>query len=404
MNEHIYSISEITREIKLLLEDTIPTVWVLGEVSNFKHHYSGHLYFTLKDASAQLSAVMWSSRASLVDFDLQNGVQVRALGNIRVYEKAGRYQLDVFRMETAGVGALQIAFEELKQKLGREGLFEETNKKEMPSFPSKIGIVTSETGAAVQDIIHIVSRRAPGVQMILKPVKVQGEGAAREIAEAIDDFNRFKEVDLLIVGRGGGSLEDLWAFNEESVARAIFASEIPVISAVGHEIDFTIADFVADLRAPTPSAAAELAVPDQQQIRRDITETHRRMQFLVGRRIDYLKEKIEAIQKSYGLKMPVDMVRQYAQQVDDLAVRLHKNMKLFHSTRLEKSKNLASRLGNMSPKHVLKRGYSITYQQDKILTDAALADRDEMLVTELKTGRLESRIVSTKKGKNDERS
>jgi exodeoxyribonuclease VII large subunit len=395
MDQHIYTVAEITREIKLLLEDTLPTIWVQGEVSNFKHHYSGHYYFTLKDESAQLSAVMWSSRARLLNFELADGLLVQALGNIRLYEKTGRYQLDIIRMQPAGVGDLQMAFEQLKSRLQQEGLFDQEYKKPLPPYPETVGIVTSETGAAIRDIINVVSRRAPGVRIIVRPVKVQGDGAAGEIAQAVAEFNEYGQADLLIVGRGGGSLEDLWAFNEEIVARALHASVIPVISAVGHEIDFTIADFVADMRAPTPSAAAEIAVPDQMELKSDLFESFRRMQFLLNARLQYLRERIDVLSRSYGLRKPEDLVRQYAQQVDELAVRLNRNSMLLHEKMTEKVRNLSLRLDNMSPKNVLRRGYSITYQNGKVVSDIHRIDKSEEMETELANGRIRSTIITT---------
>lgn len=402
MNEHIYSISEITREIKRLLEETIPTLWIQGEVSNLKKHYSGHYYFTLKDDQAQLSAVIWSSRVRLLDFELADGALIQALGNIRLYEKSGRYQLDVIRLQPAGLGQLQQAFERLKQKLADEGLFNTQYKKALPAYPETIGVVTSETGAAVRDIIQVLTRRAPGVMILVRPVKVQGEGAAADISQAIREFNEYGDVDLLIVGRGGGSLEDLWAFNEESVARAIFDSHIPVISAVGHEIDFTIADLVADMRAPTPSAAAEMAVPDQQELRADLFEFHNRIVFLIDNRLKYLNEKIQNLGKSYGLRKPEDMIRQYSVQLDDLIFRLQRSMHYLHEKRSQTMNHLVQRLENLSPKNVLKRGYSITYQQDKIVSGVRQADRAQALITELKDGLIESRILTiTLENKNE---
>ncbi len=259
--KQVLSVSDITRQIKNSLELRFPRVWIQGEISNFKRHTSGHLYFTLKDEGAQISATMWRSRAGTLLFGPEDGMKVIARGGITVYPPRGSYQIDVDQLTPLGVGELQIAFERLKQKLVAEGLFDEGRKRPLPELPSRIGIITSETGAALHDIRTVLNRRFPAIEVLLIPVRVQGPGAAEEIASAVKDMNRYGKIDVMIVGRGGGSLEDLWAFNEEIVARAIYASEIPVVSAVGHEIDFTIADFVADLRAPTPSAAAEMVVP-----------------------------------------------------------------------------------------------------------------------------------------------
>ncbi len=395
----IFSVSEITSSIKGFLEDNIPTIWIQGEISNFKAHYSGHYYFTLKDKGAQISALMWKTRTFELDFDLQDGMLVNALGNIRVYEKGGRYQLDVIRMQPAGLGALQAAFEKLKEKLNAEGLFDEIHKKPFPKFPQIIGIVTSETGAALQDILNILSRRAPHIQIIIRPAKVQGDGAAGEIAKAVDEFNEYGKCDLLIVGRGGGSLEDLWAFNEEETARAIFNSRIPVISAVGHEIDFTIADFTADLRAPTPSAAAELAVPDYVELRDRIISLQ---DFIINRvwlNIKQLRERIISLLRSYGLRKPEDLIKQHALTVDELDNRLTKAYKNIFNVDKELIKQLNFRLLNLSPKNVLERGYSITYLNDKIVTDAGSVPDEANLVSEVKNGKIFSKVNKVEKGK-----
>ena len=349
-SSNIYSVSDITRIIKSLIEENIPVVWVEGEISNFKPHYSGHIYFTLKDSDAQISAVLWKTRAGNLAFDPEDGMLVQALGTIRLYEKSGRYQLDVIRMQAAGIGQLQLAFEELKQKLDAEGLFDPKHKKSLPSFPEKIGIVTSAAGAAIKDIINIIQRRAPHVQLIVRNAKVQGEGAAQDIAEAIREFNNLGDVELLIIGRGGGSYEDLWAFNEEIVARAIYASKIPVISAVGHEIDFTMSDFVADLRAPTPSAAAELAVPDNRELKESILYIQKRINDIFNSKIKIARERINSIKNSYGFKKPQDILKQYALQVDDLNNKLEKSISNLIIQYKEYCYQLSIRLENLNPK------------------------------------------------------
>jgi exodeoxyribonuclease VII large subunit len=392
-----YSVSEVNHAVKLLLEEALPFIWVEGEISNFKAHYSGHYYFSLKDANAQISAVIWKSRLYNIPYDLEDGMQIRAYGSVRVYEKSGRYQLDISRVEPAGAGKLQQKFEQLKRKLNSEGLFEAQYKKGFPKFPNKIGVVTSSTGAAVKDIINVLNRRAPNVEIVVRSAQVQGASAAADIAEAIEDFNHYKKVDLLIVGRGGGSLEDLWAFNEEVVARAIFASDIPVISAVGHEIDFTIADFVADLRAPTPSAAAEMAVPDYLELKKEIKYSANRINYLILNKIVYYREKIISLQKSYGLNRPIDFIRQYAMQVDDLNVNLQRQIKQFIQSKREKIKQLALRLNGLSPKSILSRGYSISFVGDKVVRQAMSIKSGDELVTELYDGEIYSTVIKIKK-------
>lgn len=391
--ENVLTVSEITRTIKLLLEENIPTIWVIGEISNFKPHYSGHYYFTLKDENAQISAVLWKTRAAFLPFQLEDGMLVQALGNVRVYEKSGRYQLDVIRIQQAGVGQLQLEFERLKQKLLNEGLFDPAHKQVLPSFPQRIGVVTSPTGAAIQDIINILRRRAPHVEIIIRPTKVQGEGAAQDIVRAISEFNQFKAVDLLIVGRGGGSLEDLWAFNEEIVARTIYNSQIPVISAVGHEVDFTIADFVADLRAPTPSAAAELAVPDFSEVREQIISANRRMIQTLFQTIQRFREKITAIQKSYGLRRPEDLLKQYAFRVDELSNQLQRNFQNLLANSKQHVNQIGLRLDNLNPKQVLKRGFSISFIDGKVISDSREVQPAAVMTTELYKGKILSSVT-----------
>src|SRR5574341_1951041 len=263
---HVYTVSTLTAEVKAVLEDGFSAVWVEGEVSNFKHHTSGHMYFTLRDAAAQIRAVMFRGNNRLLKFQPKDGLAVLVFGAVSVYERRGEYQINVEFMEPKGVGALQLAFEQLKARLEVEGLFDAARKRPLPRLPRKVGIITSPTGAVIRDMLTIIGRRFPGLAVLIHPVQVQGEAAAQEIAAALARMGQRPDLDVLIVARGGGSLEDLLAFNEEVVARAIAASPIPVISAVGHETDVTIADFVADLRAPTPSAAAELAVRTRAEI------------------------------------------------------------------------------------------------------------------------------------------
>lgn len=360
----IYSISEITRKIKLLLENAIPTVWLEGEISNFKRHSSGHMYFVLKDENSQISCVMWRGRNSGLYFTPQDGMKVQARGNVTVYEKRGNYQFEVLQMQPAGIGELQMAFEQLKQKLKGEGLFDEKHKKKIPLYPEKIGIVTSPTGAAIRDLVSVIRRRFPSVQLILNPVRVQGEAAAEEIARAIEEFNEYGDVDVLIVGRGGGSLEDLWPFNEEVVARAIFRSEIPVISAVGHEIDFGISDFVADLRAPTPSAAAELVVRNREELLQAIQHLVQKMFRRIYTQMNAYKEKVNYLKNSYALRRPLDVIKQYFQRVDELSKTLETNYLHRIEMRRGQVESLQKQLVSLNPKAILKRGYSICFREE----------------------------------------
>jgi exodeoxyribonuclease VII large subunit len=379
--ERILTVSEITRSIKRVLEEGFADVSVQGEISNFKQHSSGHLYFTLKDEGAQLQAVMWRGRAMSLFFTPQDGMKVVTRGSITVYEVRGVYQISVVDLRPLGVGELQLAFEKLKQKLADEGLFDEAHKKPIPEFPERIGLVTSPTGAAIRDILTVISRRFPAIELILAPVRVQGAEAAQEIAGAIQDFNDYGNVDVLIVGRGGGSLEDLWAFNEEVVARAIYASEIPIISAVGHEIDFTIADFVADLRAPTPSAAAEMAVRDQVElveIVRNFSYTSREH---LADLIQSLRDTVRNLLGSYAFHTPIDRVRQYSQRVDELGRGLPVRMSHYLTFLHKHIDSLERRLHTLSPDAVLKRGYSLVSHKGELVARAGELDSgDEIAV------------------------
>ena len=325
--EKIFSVSELSQGIKNLLEREYPDVWVTGEVSNFRAAGSGHLYFTLKDATAQLRAVCFRNQARYLKFKPQDGISVIARGHLSVYEARGEYQLYVEYLEPAGLGALQIAFEQLKQKLAVEGLFDIARKKPLPLLPRAIGVVTSPTGAVIRDILRILRRRFRNMNVLIYPVKVQGEGAAEEIVEGVKYFNREPNVDVVIVARGGGSLEDLWAFNEEVVARAIAASGIPVISAVGHETDFTMADFVADLRAPTPSAAAELVVHRKQDFLTELENRARRMTQIIRLQLSEARQRLTELRMHHAFQTLATRLAERAQRVDDAVASLERSMR-----------------------------------------------------------------------------
>ena len=377
----ILTVTEITRKLRIYLEETFPQVWVQGEISNCKRHTSGHLYFTLKDEGAQISAVMWQSNVDTLHFMPEDGMKVVVRGAITVYPPKGNYQIDVDKIQPLGVGELQLAFERLKQKLAAEGLFDPRHKKPIPEFPRSIGIVTSESGAALQDIRSVLSRRFSAVEVCLLAVKVQGPGAAEEIARAISEMNRYGKVDVMIVGRGGGSLEDLWAFNEEVVARAIYDSKIPVISAVGHEIDFSISDFVADLRAPTPSVAAELVVRD----RGELLDILRNMCYTMRNHLEEttqgLRNRVESLIASYALNRPKDMMRESAQNVDEIERSL--NLKFRHLFQLAQQQywTFHQRLETLDPSGVLKRGYAVIRKEGKVVTSSRnLAEGDQATI------------------------
>ena len=321
----ILTVTQVTRDIRELLEETYASIWVEGEISNIRVVQSGHAYFTLKDARSQLRTVLFRSALRQLPFTPESGMHVVARGHITVYEPRGDYQLVADVLEPRGIGALQMAYEQLKERLFQEGLFDEVRKRPLPLVPQRIGIVTSATGAAIRDMINVVHRRRTHVHLYLYPVRVQGQGAAAEIAQGIAALNRFQpQPEVLIIGRGGGSLEDLWAFNEEQVARAIAASDIPVISAVGHEIDYTIADFVADLRAPTPSAAAELVVKSEEELHQQITALVTRMHAVVQSTLQRARMTHDRLAACRALREPHRLVETLQQQVDDLVLQLEK--------------------------------------------------------------------------------
>ena len=361
----VFTVTAITLAVKQMMNGVFRDVFVEGEVSNLRESANGHLYFDLKDREAILSAVMFKWDARKYSLELQDGVQVRVWGSLDVYAKSGKYQIVVKTVEALSKGNLFLEFERLKKKLEAEGLFAPEHKKEIPAYPQRIGIVTSPTGAAVRDILSVLKRRNPHLEVFIMPVLVQGDEAAPQIAKAIENLNNFSPaLDVLLVGRGGGSIEDLWAFNEEVVARAIFASKIPVISCVGHEVDFTIADFVADLRAPTPSAAAELVVQNSQNTAEHISGLQKRMLQAVSLFYERFKNRLELAQSSPVFKFPETLTQEKEQTLDDLALRLE-------NAWAEKLTNFAHRfevarqkLSALGPQAVLKRGYSITRKAD----------------------------------------
>ncbi len=392
--EKIYTVTEITKEIKGILEESFPTIWVEGDISNYTLHSSGHRYFSLKDENAQIRCTLWRFRGERLGFEPEDGIKVIALGSISVYERNGQYQLDVIKLIPAGLGKLEVAFQRLKEKLFQEGLFDEEDKKPIPEFPETIGLVTSPTGAAIIDIIKIIHKRFPSVRIIVNPVRVQGEGAAEEIAQAIDEFNEFAKIDVMIVGRGGGSLEDLWAFNEEIVARAIYFSEIPVISAVGHQIDFAISDFVADLRAPTPSAAAQMVVKDKEELLKELRSNAQKLISYQTSVIEYLKQRLKAAQQSYGFRRPLDLISQRSQRVDEFVRQLLDRIKNYFEFKKNGLSLNEQKLEALSPLSVLKRGYAIVRKlpELEIIKDAGSLKKEDRLEVKFFKGKVESKV------------
>lgn len=393
----VLSVSELTTSLREVVESAYDDVWVEGELSNFKRPASGHCYFTLKDTEAQLRCVMWRSAANRIFFQPRDGLLVRIRASASVYERRGDLQLIARSMQMAGEGALQKAFEELKRKLNNEGLFDAAHKKALPAFPEKIGIITSGTGAAIHDILSILERRFPQVRALVCPVQVQGIGAAEQVAEAIEAFNEVPVDDdyhpnVLIVGRGGGSAEDLWAFNEEVVARAIFASTIPVISAVGHESDISIADFVADVRAATPSMAAELAVPDRREIGMVVDGFSHALESAVTRQIEAAQQQVNYLVSSYHFNRIRDRTGQEHQRVDDLEGRLLRRMQQHLAQTHEQATALEQRLGLLDPERPLRLGYVQVTRDGRPIRLAQMLNEGEQVSLRFQDGERGARI------------
>ncbi len=358
---HVYTVSALTAEVKAVLEDGFSAIWVEGELSNFKHHTSGHMYFTLKDAQAQIRGVMFRGHNRLLKFQPTDGLAVLVCGTVTVYERRGECQINVEFMEPKGIGSLQLAFEQLKARLEAEGLFDEARKRPLPLLPRKIGIITSPTGAAIRDMLTIIGRRFPGLEILIHPVAVQGEGAAGEIAAALRRLGARRDLDVLIAARGGGSLEDLWAFNEEAVARAIAASPIPVVSAVGHETDVTIADFVADLRSPTPSAAAEMVVARRDELLQRVDELSARGRAAIQQTLSVRRDRVEMLRRHLQLLSPAAQLARQAERLQGLRQRLTAGWTLSRTVRNERLARAAAKLDSLSPLGILGRGYSICF-------------------------------------------
>ena len=385
------SVSEITAQIKGQIESQFSRVWVQGEISNFKHHSSGHMYFTVKDAGAELRCVMFRGFNQSIHFKPEDGMDVLLQGKITVYETRGQYQLMIQLMEPAGIGTLFLAFEALKKQLQSEGLFDASFKKLIPSLPKKVGIVTSQTGAAFRDMVNVLNRRAPYVEVVLRPALVQGHDAAADISSAIADLRKIPDVDVIIIGRGGGSLEDLWAFNEESLARSIHACDIPIISAVGHETDVTISDMVADLRAPTPSAAAELVAPNLDDLHNQINHHQIQLERSINNQLNRIWQKVDHLCDRHALQNPQQKLDRQKEKLFILYHELSKAMTHMVSLTKTKLKGFEKELAVLSPFDILNRGYSIGFTKDgRIIRKARDLQDGETFTLKTGQGKLEA--------------
>jgi len=356
------SVSQLTAQIKNILEGEFDSIWVSGEISNFKHHYSGHMYFTLKDDSAEIKVVMFKGFNQYLRFKPEDGMQVLANGKLSVYEQRGQYQLILKQLEPSGIGTLYLAFEALKKQLAEEGLFDSDRKMELPKYPNTVGVITSQSGAAVQDIFQILERRAPFVDIVLRATKVQGEGAALDIVQAIEEFNEYKKVDVIILGRGGGSLEDLWSFNEEVVVRAISVSKIPIISAVGHETDYSISDMVADMRAPTPSAAAEIVSPSALDIKENFDKLEMKLESYIKNLIEHKWQNIDELINRHFRQQPQKIIELQYSELRKLSNRFINSILQNQKYLGMKLNPLTEKLSALSPKAILERGYSVAFK------------------------------------------
>ncbi len=398
----VLSISELTQGVKLLLEEGFPQVWVTGEISNLARPSSGHIYLSLKDAGAQLRAVLWRSGATRLRFEPRDGMEVFACGRVSVYAPRGEYQLVIEQLHPKGIGELELAFRQLKEKLSKLGYFAPERKKRLPLVPRRLALVTSPTGAAVRDMLEILGRRWPATEIVICPVRVQGEGAAQEIAQAINRLNRLRVsrglyIDVMIVGRGGGSLEDLWSFNDEVVAQAIFASQIPVVSAVGHETDVTIADLVADRRALTPSEAAEIVVPHRVEQQDTVNGFRTRLCGLMLHRLDVARRRTDDLASRRVFRLPLERVRELERRLDEWSCRVHRSAQQRSMRARERVQVAAARLESLSPLNVLARGYSLTRTgtEHEVVRNPDQVRPGDLLETRVQHGRILSRVEAT---------
>ena len=389
------SVTELNRYIKekIASDEALANIIVKGEISNFKNHYTGHMYFTLKDENSLIKCIMFKTYAQKLNFMPKDGMKVFVLGGVSVFERDGVYQIYVKAMQEDGIGALYRKYEELKKELEQKGLFSQSHKKPIPKMPKVIGVLTSQTGSVIRDIINVSTRRNPNVYIRLLPVPVQGEDAAPKIVDGIQKMNKEKLADVIILARGGGSLEDLWPFNEEIVANAIYESEIPIISAVGHETDFTIADFVADLRAPTPSAAAELAVPDIYEIKQKINLYQNRLRLSLNKKLEIMKLRYEKCISSRVFKEPTRMIEDYYLKVDNQIKKLEKNIKEKEQNEKQKYIKLVAKLDTLSPLKTLSRGYSIVESENKIVKSVKELKKGQNIEIRLTDGKSQAQVI-----------
>lgn len=390
-----YSVSEITNVVKEILEQNLNTIWIQGEISNYSSPASGHIYFTLKDENNQIKTAFFGGKKKALGMELKDGTKVAVFGRLSIYGKRSEYQIIAEEIQVIGVGDLLVEFEKLKKRLSAEGLFDSSRKVFIPKYPEKIGIITSRTGAAIRDILNIISRRYPAVDILIYPVMVQGEAAPAQIIQALRDMDTLG-MDVIILTRGGGSMEDLWAFNDEKLAYAIADVETPLICAVGHEIDFTIADFVSDLRAPTPSAAAELVVPDRQELNESLKAKKAKLKTSITHMVESYEERLNSFAGRYAFKIPFNIYTDHVQRIDELSLNLGKMLDAKLEDNDDRIKVITDRLKVMNPMNILQKGYSVVYDAHSgaIIKDSETAVKD--IKIRLHKGTLDAQVT----GKN----
>ncbi len=406
LDEMIYTVTDLNIYVRSLLsnESKIQNIWVKGEISNFTHHNGRHMYFVLKDKKSEINCAMFRSHNKSIDFEPEEGLEVLCRGDVGLYLPRGQYQLVVKEMIPGGKGKLYLAYEQLKKKLKKEGLFDDKHKKPIPFLPKKVGVVTSAEGAALRDILRTLRDRFENIEIILSPAKVQGEGSAEEIVRSIKKLDCM-EVDTIIVGRGGGSIEDLWSFNEEKVARAIFDAETPIVSAVGHETDFLISDFVADARAPTPTGAAEIVVPEKKELIRKLKDIKRRSDVALKNRIDSLKEKIDSIQSSKSFTEPLRMLDDRIQELDEIYSDLEKNWMNYLEKKKQNLEMQEEKLKALGPNETMNRGYSILLDDEgDLITSVDQLDEDDIIDIRMIDGKIKAKIKEVEKWKKKKKS
>jgi len=402
MEERIYTVSEISQEVKRVIEQFISPVWIEGEVSNYSVSRVGHVYFSLKDRFSLINCVIWKNIAISIPYQITTGMRLLVRGNVTTYSAQSKYQINVVEVRAAGLGSLYMAFEALKEKLSIEGLFDDSRKKAIPKYPGRVGVVTSPKGAAIQDILQISERRNPSIEIVIYPAQVQGKGAADTVVRGIEVFNKLANVDFIIIGRGGGSLEDLWAFNEEKVVRVVAASKLPIVSAVGHEVDFTLSDFASDLRAPTPSAAAEMTIPETTEIKNGIYRVKKNLRRLIFLKIEKIQSQLYDSKRRLFLNRPLEIIKQRFQRVDEFEGRLINSIKQAIQSQKLRLETIVNTFKALDPKAILDRGFAIVYRlpEESVVRSIKDVEKGKPISVEISDGCFNAKVSSIENAKS----